>query len=233
MNRFSIPRQICRASVLSLLLLGGFAFPASGQRDFSKVEVENLPVAGAVSMLTGMGGNIGVSAGEDGILIVDDQFEELSERIAAALDGLDAGATRLVLNTHFHFDHPGGNAEFGRTATIIAQENVRKRLAAGSSVQGLVSSINKLIETLPEDTVLIPGHGPVSTMADLTRYRDMLLETIESVRRHMGAARPLEKIVEAGLPDTWESWGTGFISEERWIATIHRAYSPANLRSGR
>ncbi|MHC4846238.1 MAG: MBL fold metallo-hydrolase [Planctomycetota bacterium] len=120
-----------RRPALALLLLGGLALPTAAQADFSAVEVKATPVAGAVSMITGLGGNIGVSAGPDGILIVDDQFAELSDRIKARLDELAGGGTRIVINTRYHADHTGGNASFSDTATIVAHHTVRERLAKG------------------------------------------------------------------------------------------------------
>ena len=112
------------------------AAPAGAQQDFSAVEVTAEHVAGAVHMLTGAGGNIGVSAGEDGILIIDDQFEPLADKIRAALAGISPGDLEFVLNTHFHFDHTGGNVVFGKEALIVAHTNVRKRLAEGAGVRG-------------------------------------------------------------------------------------------------
>jgi len=96
------------------------------------VTIQVHKVAGNVYMLEGAGGNIAVSVGEDGIVIVDDQFAPLAPRIKAALKGLGDRPLRVVLNTHWHGDHTGGNAVFGRTATIVAHENVRKRLVTGS-----------------------------------------------------------------------------------------------------
>jgi len=98
------------------------------QQDFSTVEVKSTHVAGNIYMLTGAGGNIGVSVGPDGILIVDDQFAPLAEKIEAALKQLNPGKLKFVLNTHYHGDHTGGNAHFGREASIIAHSNVRKQL---------------------------------------------------------------------------------------------------------
>lgn len=114
------------------------AYPAAGQeRDFSKVEVKAIPVAGNVHMLQGAGGNIGVSVGKDGLLIVDDQFAPLADKIRAALKGLDAnGKLEFVLNTHWHGDHTGGNESFGKEAPVIAHHNVRKRLAADQNIRG-------------------------------------------------------------------------------------------------
>jgi cyclase len=112
---------------------------AAQQQDFSKVEIKVIPVAGGIYMLQGAGGNIGVSAGSDGILIVDDQYAPLAEKIRAALKGLNAGQSgklKFVLNTHWHGDHTGNNATFGPEAPIIAQENVRKRLSTEQHVMG-------------------------------------------------------------------------------------------------
>lgn len=113
-----------------------FVTSVAAQQDFSKVEVKATKVAGTVYMLTGSGGNIGVSAGDDGIVIVDDQFAPLAPKIIQALNGISDRPVKFVLNTHYHADHTGGNEVFARTATIIAQENVRKRLQSGAKAFG-------------------------------------------------------------------------------------------------
>jgi len=109
---------------------------APQQPDFSKVEIKTTKAAGSVYMLEGMGGNIGVSAGPDGLLMVDDQFAPLAEKIRAALKTLGAGQLRFVLNTHFHFDHTHANPVFGREALIVAHANARRRLASDVNVLG-------------------------------------------------------------------------------------------------
>jgi glyoxylase-like metal-dependent hydrolase (beta-lactamase superfamily II) len=106
------------------------------QTDFSKVEIKVTKVAGTVYMLTGAGGNIGVSSGDDGIVIVDDQFAPLAPKIKEALKGITAKPIKFIVNTHYHGDHTGGNEIFGKEAPILAHENVRARLAAGSSARG-------------------------------------------------------------------------------------------------
>jgi len=111
--------------IVSLL----FAASASAQTDFSKVQMKATKVAGNVWMLEGAGGNIGVSVGDDGLLIVDDQFAPLADKIRAALKGIADKKLHFILNTHWHGDHTGGNVVFGPEATIIAHDNVRKRLA--------------------------------------------------------------------------------------------------------
>ena len=121
-----LPRTQLIGFVVSVMLVS----TAVAQQDFSKVEIKTTQVSKNVYMLEGAGGNIGVSVGPDGILIVDDQFAPLADKIAAALQQLNPGKLRFVLNTHHHGDHTGGNAAFGaKEATIIAQANVRLNLA--------------------------------------------------------------------------------------------------------
>ncbi|MGK3987215.1 MBL fold metallo-hydrolase [Sorangium sp. So ce136] len=107
------------------------AAPPAADDQFAKVEIKAEKVAGAVYMLEGSGGNIAVSVGDDGIVIVDDQFAPLAPKIKAALKDITDRPVRFVLNTHWHFDHTGGNAIFGAGAPIVAHENVRKRLVSG------------------------------------------------------------------------------------------------------
>ncbi len=125
------------ASVI-LLLLATLGLPGSSwaqeEPDWSKIEIKTERVAGNVYMLYGVGGfaggNIGVSVGEDGIVLVDDQFEPLVPKIESALEGITKLPVRFVLNTHFHGDHTHGNKVFGMKSVIIAHDNVRKRVAA-------------------------------------------------------------------------------------------------------
>jgi cyclase len=123
----SLVKKHLLISAVFILCLGGLATHA--QTDFSKVEIKVTKASGNVYMLEGAGGNIGVSAGPDGILIVDDQFAPLADKIKAALKTLGEGKLKFVLNTHYHEDHTGGNVAFGPDAPIIAQTNVRKRLS--------------------------------------------------------------------------------------------------------
>jgi cyclase len=110
-------------------LSAGFCF-GQGQ-DFSKVQIKVTKVAGSVYMLEGAGGNIGASVGDDGIVVVDDQYAPLADKIQAALKGITDKPVRFIINTHYHQDHTGGNEFFQKQAPIIAQDNVRKRLEEG------------------------------------------------------------------------------------------------------
>ena len=123
--------------------------------DFSKVEIKVTKVAGSVYMLEGAdAGNIGASVGEDGIVIVDDQYAPLADKIQAALKGITDKPVRFIINTHYHGDHTGGNAYFQKQAPIIAQDNVRKRLETGGAA-GNGSSIH--MDVKPADKEAL-GH---------------------------------------------------------------------------
>lgn len=289
-----MPQRIRRAIVLCGLL------PAAGYaQEFADVEIKTTHVAGSVYMLEGRGGNIGVTAGPDGLIMIDDQFEPLAPKIREALDKLAKGNGELkfVLNTHFHGDHTGGNPVFGREATIIAHSNVRKRLITaqdlrgktrpplpesgwpvitfeesvslhfngeeiralhmanahtdgdsviiftkskvahlgdlffagrfpyvdldhGGNVQHLALHIGRLVEELPADVRIIPGHGPLSNRDDLKEYHRMLTFSIEHVGKHLRAGRNIGEIQAIGMPSEWRKWGAGFITTERWLETV-------------
>lgn len=119
------------------LVLCLISVAVQAQSRFDNAEVTAEQVKGNVHMLTGFGGNIGVSAGDDGILIIDDQFAPLAEKIAAQLGKLGSDAPKYVINTHYHGDHTGSNAFFHshKGATVFAHSNVRVRLANDEEVE--------------------------------------------------------------------------------------------------
>ena len=291
-------RSLLGVIALALVLLSTAAL---AQNRFANVEVKATKVRGNVYMLTGAGGNIGVSVGDDGILIVDDQFAPLADKIRAALKELSEGKLRYILNTHWHGDHTGGNLELGKEASVIAHHNVRKRMAAGQellgrmvepaergalpvitfgdsltiqfneeiravhfphghtdgdsvvfftesnvvhmgddmfagrfpfvdlgsggSVQGVTENIGKILGEIPDDAILIPGHGPLSTPDDLKTYHRMLTESIELVRKQMKEGKNLEDIQANGVAEEWTGWGGGFINTDNWLRTVHESLS--------
>tara|TARA_B100000315_G_scaffold203013_2_gene195917 strand:+ start:4712 stop:5596 length:885 start_codon:yes stop_codon:yes gene_type:complete len=279
-------------NIVSLLVLTSTCFAAPSDR-FAAVSIQTVPVAEGVYMLVGSGGNIGVSVGDDGVLIIDDQFAPLSEKIRAAIAALNSAKPAFVLNTHFHGDHVGGNVNFGADGTIIAHENVRVRmvggdspkvalpvvtyddsvsvyfngeeikithmpsghtdgdsivhftsanvvhmgdhmfndgfpfvdLGSGGSVQGYITNVGGVLETIQADTQIIPGHGSLATKTDLVNFHAMLTATSAVVRKAMAAGKSLEQIKAQGLGSKWSTWGSGFINEARWIETIHTSYA--------
>jgi glyoxylase-like metal-dependent hydrolase (beta-lactamase superfamily II) len=105
------------------------AVAAHAQDDFSNVQIETVPVAPGVFMLVGQGGNIGVSTGKDGAFVIDTQFAPLSDKIQAAVTAAGGGPIEYVINTHWHGDHVGGNANFANAgAVVMAHDNVRVRM---------------------------------------------------------------------------------------------------------
>ena len=293
-------QRLSRIVVAIFIGLGGTS--AFGQRDLSSVEIKTTHVAGNVHMLEGRGGNIGVSVGPDGMLMVDTQFAPLAGKIRAALGKLGEGELRFVLNTHWHADHTNGNPEFGPEVPIIAHTNVRKRLATeqelfgrkvgplpkeglptltfdeslsihfngeeirvvhfpgahtdgdavvffngsnvvhlgdilfsgrfpfvdvghGGDVEGLAKHIKTIMDQLPADVKIIPGHGPLSTLDDLRAYHRMLTETTEIVRKRMAAGKTLDQIKAEGLPEEWKRWSARFTNVDMWLEIVHRSLS--------
>lgn len=282
-------KRLVLVSIAVSLLLG--AHLAISQQDFSKVEFKTVPVAGNIYMLdSGVAGNIGLSVGPDGILMVDDQFAPLAENIRAATAAVGKGRLAFLINTHWHGDHTGGNAVFGQEAPILAHTNVRKRLAekqsgaalpvvtydqslsihfngeeievihfptghtdgdsviffkgsnivhmgdhffngkfpfvdlnSGGNVEGYMANVAKVIARVPADVKIIPGHGPLASRDDLKQFHGMMVETISHIRGLKQSGKSLEEAQKQGLPDKWKSWGTGFVSAERWIETVYRS----------
>ncbi|MBT3531907.1 MAG: MBL fold metallo-hydrolase [Gammaproteobacteria bacterium] len=278
----------------SMLLAGSLI--ASGQllaqADYSNVNIQTIPVRGNISMLIGAGGNIGVSAGDDGILIIDDQFAPLADKIRAAIADLGSDTPKFLLNTHFHGDHTGSNADFGMNSIIVAHENVRSRLigenspasalpvvtfdddvtvhfngeditlihmpaghtdtdsvvmfsgsnvihmgdhffnggfpfvdmANGGTVQGYLNNLEKALSWIGDDTAVVPGHGPLGTKQDLLDFYNVVKDTSTTIRVMKSQQMSKEEIVAEGLDAQYESWGQGFINEQRWIETVFDSY---------
>lgn len=124
---------LCSLSVLSLL-----ALPALAQQDFSNVQIIPHRVAGNIYYLEGQGGNIGLSIGDDGVIMIDDQFAPLTDKILSAIRTLSSGEIRFLINTHIHGDHTGGNENLGNMGVmILARDKVRVRLAQTAPAEAL------------------------------------------------------------------------------------------------
>ena len=125
--------------------------------DFDQIEIETIPVTEDVYMLVGEGGNIGVSTGDDGVFLVDDQFAPLTEKIQSAISSISSEPIRFLVNTHWHFDHTGGNENFGEAGVVIvAHDEVYTRM-----------STDQFIEALQRDVPASPPAAlPVITFSD-------------------------------------------------------------------
>jgi len=273
---------------------------AMAQQDFSKVEIKVTKVAGTVYMLQGAGGNIGASVGADGIVIVDDQYAPLADKIQAALKGITDKPVRFVINTHWHGDHTGGNAYFSKQGTIVAQENVRERLKnggkvlgndvkpaanevlpiitfndrasvhlngediraihfphghtdgdsvifftqsnvvhmgddfvtygfpfidleSGGSVRGMIAACEKVLATVAPDVKVIPGHGPLSTVADLKPFLAMLKDATARVENGIKQGKTADQLKQGKILAGYESWGGEgkFITTDKFIETLY------------
>ena len=253
-------------------------------------------------MLFGAGGNMAVSHGADGTVLIDDQFAPLTPKIEAAVAGLGASPVKYLINTHWHGDHTGGNENFGKAgAIIIAQDHVRDRMASpqvrgtrtigpspaaalpvityhdginlhlngdrvrtthlkhahtdgdsvvqwekanvihmgdtffhqvtlpfidldsGGSAKGLLAGIGKVLTMIDDKTVVIPGHGPVATKADLVIYRDMLASVIAAVEAGKAAGKSLVEIQATKPAARWDTNPDAFIKGDAFIAAIFKS----------
>jgi glyoxylase-like metal-dependent hydrolase (beta-lactamase superfamily II) len=256
-----------------------FLFPATTviAQNFDTINISTTKVRGAVYMLEGYGGNIGVLSGNDGLVLVDDQFEPLAGKIKTALSAINNKPVKFIINTHFHFDHSDGNKILGREgAVIVAHENVRKRLSTdqfiaaftieqkayaydalpkitfsesvtfnmngetvqvfhvknahtdgdaiiyfkesdvmhtgdvfvryglpfidmtgGGNVDGMLAAIDQLLVLINDNTIIIPGHGPLSNKKDLQNYKDMVETVRGRVAEGIKNGKTLDQIIDA------------------------------------
>ena len=290
-------RLLVFGSAIALSLAG--AAIAQQQPNWDAIQVTSQSIKPGVAVLFGNGGNIGVSYGEDGTLIVDDQFAPLVPKIQAAVAGLGASPVKFLVNTHWHFDHAGGNEPFGQAgAIIVAQTRVRDRLAAGGLVAGntsppapkvalpvitydrgttfhlngdtidlihtggghtdgdtvvywrkanvlhtgdmmmhqagfpfvdtssggnvehLIVSLDQMIAMTDADTVVIPGHGPLATRADLIAWRGMIATAVSRVQALKTAGRTIEQAKAATPLAGLHNAPNAFVSQDAFLEAI-------------
>lgn len=156
-----------------LVALTPFALQAQPQTDFTNVQIVTHHVAGSVYYLEGSGGNIGVSIGDDGVVMIDDQFAPLSDRIVAAIRELSNGEIRALINTHVHGDHTGGNENFGNMGVpILARDEVRARMSAQSPEAALpvLTYSDTITLNLNDESILAFSVPPAHTDGDTFIY---------------------------------------------------------------
>jgi cyclase len=146
-----------------IVLVWSAAVLAQPTPNMDAIQIKTVKVADNVYMLEGLGGNIGVSAGEDGVILIDDQFAPLTDKIVAAVKAISDKPIRFIINTHWHFDHTGGNENLGKGgAVIVAHDNVYKRLSSEQFI-GLLG--NRKVAPLSKEGL------PVVTFNDTVTFR--------------------------------------------------------------
>jgi glyoxylase-like metal-dependent hydrolase (beta-lactamase superfamily II) len=278
------------------------AAPSAGiAQNFDEIQISTTPVAGSIYMLQGSGGNIGLSIGDDGTLIVDDQFAPLTAKIQAAIAALTPNTVDFVVNTHWHFDHSDGNTNFGRAgATIVAHENARTRMMGthtvsvnnrvqeaygpdglpkitfyqsmrfhyngnmidvihlrnahtdgdaavyfrdtnvlhtgdtftnaaltfvdqpnGGTMDGIIEAAWTMAGLIDDATVIIPGHGPLSTRADLLAHHAKLVDLRGRLRALAAQGLTPDQVVAANPTRGYAEPSAG---TERWIRAAYEEY---------
>ena len=296
--------QNCAVKLQRLLFI---AVTISGLCAFNvhaQASIKSSKLSDNLYMLEGVngfiGGNVAVSVGDDGLLLVDSLVDGRDKQLRQKLKEFGAGKMRYLLNTHWHGDHTGGNKALSSEAAIIAHDNVRHYmqhdqhnffgerkaspaaawpvltfdstmkvhfngdtvklihypnghtggdaviyfkkagvlhmgdtyfkdifpfvdLTTGGSVLGLAKNIGEIIQSMPADTKVIPGHGSLATIDDLTRYHTMLLDSLAVVKKAMKQGKSLEQVQKQGLGAEFAVWGKGFIAEKDWITFVYQS----------
>ena len=153
-------RRLLHVFVAFLALAAGSA-AAQDEDRFKNTKIQTVPVSAGIWMLVGEGGNIGVSAGEDGVFLIDDQFAPLTERVKVAIAGISDKPVRFLINTHWHGDHTGGNENLGKEGVVIvAHDNVYKRM----SQENFIAAFNMTVPPSPKAAL------PVITFNDTVTF---------------------------------------------------------------
>jgi len=269
-----------------------------------KVEFTSFQLSDTIYMLKGAGGNVGVSTGEDGLYIIDDQVRPVTTQLLQAIRKISDKTIRFVINTHYHADHTGGNETIGGAgAVIIAHDNIRKRMTteqvsifmgnstppyakdalpvltfndrmslhlngetatayyvanghtdgdsiihfpisnvihmgdmyfnglypyvdldAGGSIQGMVAAADLALSLADDSTRIIPGHGPLAVLDDLTTYRDFLQKAINNVQPLIDQGMGLQQVIAAKPTEEWdEALGKTWITPIQFVTFIYNS----------
>jgi glyoxylase-like metal-dependent hydrolase (beta-lactamase superfamily II) len=188
--------------VLAAALASAAGAAAAQEEDrFKDTKIQTVPVADGIWMLVGEGGNIGVSAGEDGVFLIDDQFAPLTERIKAAIAGISDRPIRFLINTHWHGDHTGGNENLGKEGVVIvAHDNVRKRM----SQENFMGAFNMTVPAAPKAAL------PVITFNDTVTFHlnGQEIRALHQEHAHTDGDSVLH-FVQANVIHTGDIWFNG------------------------
>ena len=266
------------------------------------VEFDTQAITDNIHVLIGGGGNVGVFSGEDGIFLIDDSLAPATEQLMAAVAEISDGSIEYVINTHWHFDHTGGNEALGESGTlIVAHDNVRERMSvdvflesinqefpaspegalpvitfndvvtfhlngeavsvfhvenahtdgdaivyfpeanvihagdtyfngfypfidleSGGSVDGIIAAADQLVGLADSDTTIIPGHGPISNVAQLEIYRDMLVDVRDRAADAIDAGMTLDDFLASDpTADLDDAWGGGFMNPDTFQTIVY------------
>ena len=273
----------------SIILFFSLICTLANARNFEDVDIKVIKAAGKVYMLQGSGGNIGVLATDSGLLLVDDQFAPLAEKIEKAMLGIANNELKYIVNTHFHGDHTGSNTHFSHKAPIFAHQNVRERLSNqkpekqvalpvvtyeqgikiylaeeqiqlshfptahtdgdtivyftnanvlhtgdlffeigfpyidlknGGSVKGYLAAVNSIISSIPDDVVIIPGHGELTNKSRYIEFANMIDYSIKRIENFLAQGKSEMDILALGIGKNYQHWSWRFINEEKWLKTL-------------
>ena len=210
--------------------------------DMSQQEIKPILAAGKVYMLEAPEGNLAVSVGNEGILVIKDHSKSLSEDIKSALKKFkDSKVAIFKAKTNSHFNGEELRVLQIQNSTLkedrivyFVQSNVvymGNNFVSGmfpiidvdhdGDVEKFTDDISAILQTLPEDIKIIAGRGPLATKDDLADFKRMLIETTAIVRNKINAGRDLLTIQQEGLGEQWMSWGNRIISTDVWIKIIY------------
>ncbi|MCB0493282.1 MAG: MBL fold metallo-hydrolase [Cyclobacteriaceae bacterium] len=280
-----------------LILLLGFGFSVQAQQNFDTVNIRPLKITDNIYMMMGAGGNIGFIKGEEGALIIDNQFGPLSGKIAQAVLNEGGGAIKMLVNTHVHGDHTGGNDNFKRWGvTIVAHDNVRNRMLKGDAsrkvaprdkaawpvvtfpdrmnihwggeelelyhfftghtdgdvivkfknanvfhmgdmyvqygypfvdlnngggINGFISSLDKMLPLMDDNSKIIPGHGNLATKKDVQAFRDRLAEIRDAVAAALKKGTKVADVANLPIASKYDAeWGKGFVKGKDFVMMV-------------
>jgi len=291
---------------IASILVAATSQVAMAQRNFDNVEIKSTEIADNIYMLEGAGGNIGMSVGDDGVFLIDDQFAPLSKKILEAIGEITDKPVSYVVNTHWHGDHTGGNENMGAAgAVIVAHDNVRKRMStkqlmkafgrevpaspdaalpvvtfsenatyyfndnqiqimhvptahtdgdsfvffteanvihmgdtffngffpfidqsSGGTLDGVIAAAEKALSIVDDNTVILPGHGPLSGKADLETYLGMLNEVKGIMMPIVESGKSRDDVLSANpLGELGQKWGNGFMKTEIFTGIVYDVLS--------
>lgn len=289
---------------LIILVLACLAFSVRAQRNFDTVNIRPLKITDNIYMMLGSGGNIGFIKGKDGALIIDNQFGPLSGKIAQAVVDEGGGAIKMLINTHIHGDHTGGNDNFGKWGVaIFAHDNVRTRMMKeskrgdqispprdqdawpvitfpdrmnihwndedlelyhfltghtdgdvivkfknanvlhmgdmyvqygypfvdmdnGGGINGFISSLDKMLPLMDDNSKIIPGHGKLATKKEVQAFRDRLAEIRDAVAAALKKGTKIEDMSNLPIASKYDAeWGKGFVKGKDFVMMVATSLS--------